>query len=73
MPYLSIEDLPPPIQAHRPLQSQDIYLGAFNSAWTQYADRGPELRESTAHRVAWAAVKRKYEKSGDLWVLRDAD
>ncbi|QWG11131.1 ChaB family protein [Bradyrhizobium sediminis] len=73
MPYLTVEDLPPPIQAHLPLHAQEIYLGAFNSAWTQYADRGPEQRESTAHRVAWAAVKRKYEKSGDRWIPRESD
>jgi len=56
LPYLTVEDLPLPIQAHLPLHAQEIYLGAFNSAWTQYGDRGPEQRESTAHRVAWAAA-----------------
>lgn len=71
MPYRSIEDLPPSIQVHLPLHAQEIYLGAFNSAWTQYADHGPEQRESTAHRVAWAAVKRKYEKSADRWIPRE--
>ena len=30
-------------------------------------------RESTAHRVAWAAVKRKYRKSGDRWIPREPD
>jgi cation transport regulator len=30
-------------------------------------------RETTAHRVAWAAVKRKYQKSGDRWVAREPD
>jgi cation transport regulator len=73
LPYLSVEDLPAPIQAHLPLHAQEIYLAAFNSAWTQYADRGPERRESTAHRVAWAAVKHKYEKSDDRWILRETD
>lgn len=73
MPYLTVEDLPVPIQAHLPLHAQEIYRGALNSAWTQYADRSPEQRESTAHRVAWAAVKRKYEKSGDRWIPREPD
>ncbi|WP_291861405.1 ChaB family protein [Bradyrhizobium sp.] len=68
MPYSSIEDLPNSIQTHLPLHAQEIYLGAFNSAWTQYAHRSSEQRESTAHRVAWAAVKRKYQKSGDRWI-----
>jgi cation transport regulator len=73
LPYRSVEDLPPSIQAHLPRHAQEIYLGAFNGAWTQYADRGPQRRESTAHRVAWAAVKRKYEKSSERWILRKAD
>ncbi len=72
MPYASIEDLPPPVQAHLPRHAQEIYLGAFNNAWIEYAARGP-TREVTAHRVAWAAVKRKYRKSGDQWVPRDPD
>ncbi len=66
------EDLPPPVRAHLPPHAQEIYLGAFNNAWTEYAARGPEQREITAHRVAWAAVKRKYEKSGDQWVPRES-
>jgi cation transport regulator len=73
LPYQSIEDLPPSIQAHLPPHAQEIYLGAFNGAWTQYAARGPEQRESTAHRVAWAAVKHKYQKSGDRWVPIEPD
>ena len=73
MPYFSVDDLPPPIQAHLPLHAQEIYLGAFNGAWTQYASRGPLQRERTAHRVAWAAVKRKYQKLGDRWIPREPD
>jgi cation transport regulator len=55
-----------------PLHAKEIYLGAFNNAWTEYASRGP-ARERTAHRVAWAAVKRKYQKSGDRWIPREPD
>ena len=73
MPYASVEDLPPSVQAHLPQHAQEIYLSAFNNAWIEYAARGPTGRESTAHRVAWAAVKRKYIKSGDQWVLREPD
>ncbi|CAG0977829.1 partial Putative cation transport regulator ChaB, partial [Anaerolineae bacterium] len=40
---------------------------AFNSAWEQYDQpherRGDDTREETAHKVAWAAVKKKYEKN----------
>jgi cation transport regulator len=53
-----------------PLHAQEIYLAAFNNAWTEYQARGAEQREQTAHRIAWAAVKHKYVKSGDQWILR---
>lgn len=70
MPYESIDDLPPSVRAHLPLHAQEIYLAAFNSAWEQYASRGPSGRESMAHRVAWAAVKHSYEKVCERWVAR---
>ena len=73
LPYASVEDLPPSVQSHLPLHAQEMYRSAFNNAWTEYAARGPVQRESTAHRVAWAAVKRKYRKSGDHWVPREPD
>ena len=65
MPYASNADLPPPVRAHLPPHAQDVYREAFNHAWEQY--RGDE---STAHRVAWAAVKRGYVKQGDAWVRK---
>ncbi len=67
MPYPSIEDLPDPVREYLPPHAQEIYRGAFNSAWDRYADRGAE-REEVAHRVAWAAVKRRYRKVGEKWV-----
>ena len=71
MPYTSIDDLPPPVGAHLPTHAKEIYLAAFNSAWIQYASRGPLQRETTAHRVAWAAVKHHgYQKAGDRWIAR---
>jgi len=73
LPYVSIEELPPAVQSHLPARAQAIYLEVFNSAWAQYADRGPAQRESIAHRVAWAAVKRKYQKLGDRWMPREPD
>jgi cation transport regulator len=50
----------------------EIYLAAFNSAWTQYASHDPVARERTAHRVAWAAVKHSYQKVGERWIAREA-
>jgi len=55
-----------------PLHAQEIYLAAFNNARTEYQSRGVEQPEQTAHRVVWAAVKRKYRKSGERWILRQS-
>ena len=74
MPYRTNADLPEPVKNALPTHAQDIYRDAFNHAWDEYAD--PEKRrksasqEETAHRVAWAAVKKLYEKVGDRWVKR---
>lgn len=68
MPYQSNEDLPLSLQARLPAHAQDIYRAAFNKAWERFAEADPERREEAAHRIAWAAVKRRYRKSGDRWV-----
>ncbi|HEX5837697.1 MAG TPA: putative cation transport regulator ChaB [Anaerolineales bacterium] len=66
MPYPSTSDLPDNVRHVLPAHAQEIYMEAFNSAWDQYDQpeerRGESSREETAHRVAWAAVKNKYEK-----------
>jgi len=68
LPYNSAEDLPPSLRAHLPLHAQEIFRGAFNNAWLQYQDRGATQQEEIAHRIAWAAVKRRYRKEGVDWV-----
>ena len=68
MPYRSNADIDPRIRRHLPDHAQDIYRAAFNNAWTAHAD-DPRCEE-IAHRIAWAAVKRRYEKAGDAWVER---
>ncbi|WP_437614286.1 putative cation transport regulator ChaB [Erwinia sp. V71] len=69
MPYHSKSDLPENVQNVLPAHAQEIYKEAFNHAWEQYKDpderRGNESREEVAHKVAWAAVKHKYEKGED--------
>ena len=69
MPYSSLDELPEPVQENLPKHAQEIYKEAFNSAWNQYDKpeerRGDASREETAHKVAWAAVKEKYEKGED--------
>lgn len=66
MPYAHNDDLPPAVRHHLPPHAQDIFRSAFNGAWHTYAD--DPAREEISHRVAWAAVKKRYRKHGDHWV-----
>jgi cation transport regulator len=65
MPYRENRDLPSSVRRHLPDHAQDIYREAFNAAWERYG--ADPRREEIAHRVAWAAVKRRYRKLGDEW------
>ncbi len=69
MPYKSNADLPDNVTNVLPKHAQDIFREAFNSAYDEYKDpkdrQGDTSREETARRVAWAAVKNKYEKGDD--------
>lgn len=71
MPYRKLNNLPQSVRDHLTEHAQDMYMEAFNNAYEQYdrpEERRGASREETAHRVAWAAVKQKYEKderSGD--------
>lgn len=60
MPYDTLSELPDSVRDNLPEGAQEIYQAAFNSAWEQYDED-----EERAHRVAWSAVKEKYEKSDD--------
>jgi cation transport regulator len=66
MPYDTNSELPAPVRHHLPQGAQTIYREAFNGAWHQYATSG--RREEICHRVAWAAVKKRYQKAGEMWV-----
>ena len=68
MPYAINVDLPPSVRNHLPDHAQDIYREAFNNAYA--AHEGDVRQEEAAHRIAWAAVKRTYVKSGESWVRR---
>lgn len=74
MPYRTDAELPEPVKKVLPAHAQEIYRDAFNNASDEYADpakrRKGASQEETAHRVAWAAVKKLYEKVGDHWVKR---
>lgn len=70
MPYDSNDDLPHSVRAHLPPHAQDIFREAFNHAWVEYA--GDARGEEVPHRVAWAAVKKRYRKDGEMWVAKEA-
>lgn len=78
MPYQKVRDLPESVRDNLPEHAQKIYMEAFNSAWEEYDEpeerRGDATREETAHKVAWAAVKRKYEKdeATGRWRAKDS-
>lgn len=57
MPYNKTADLPESVRDSLPGHAQEIYRAAFNNAWDEYGHD-----EERAHRVAWGAVKHKYEK-----------
>jgi len=68
MPYRTNDDLPVSVRTHLPDHAQAIFREAFNHAFAAHA--GEMDREERAHRIAWAAVKRSYEKRGREWALR---
>ena len=68
MPYRSNFELPASVRSHLPEHAQDIYREAFNHAFD--AHTGDPRQEEAAHRIAWAAVKRRYVKDADQWVER---
>jgi cation transport regulator len=76
MTYKKISDLPESVREHLPKHAQEIYMKAFNNAWEEYADRDKRRvdasREEVAHRVAWSAVKEKYEKKNSHWALKSS-
>ncbi len=69
MPYSKITELPEGVKNALPKHAQEIYLEAYNNAVEEYSDpkkrRGDADKEETAHKVAWNAVKKKYEKGSD--------
>lgn len=76
MPYGRNVELPDSVKDNLPEHAQDIYREAFNSAHEQCQDPDKRRSESddpeeVAHRVAWSAVKKEYEKRDDHWVKKD--
>jgi cation transport regulator len=65
MPYASNADLPDSVRAHLPPHAQDIFRAAYNHAFDGHGGD-----EGIAFRIAWAAVKRSYEKVDGVWMPR---
>lgn len=69
MPYRSINELPDGPRHVLPRHAQEIYMAAFNNAYHHHKNatsrRGDSDREETAHKIAWNAVKRTYERGDD--------
>ncbi|MBB3062220.1 ChaB family protein [Microbulbifer rhizosphaerae] len=63
MPYQSINELPKNVKNPLPKHAQEIYKEAFNSAEQQH--KGKSDTEERAAKIAWNAVKEKYEKGDD--------
>lgn len=74
MPYPSKSSLPKSVKDNLPAHAQDIYKEAFNSAYEEYKDskdrKDDASREETAHKVAWSAVKKSYEKKEGKWTKK---
>ena len=66
MPYDVNADLPPSVRSHLPEHAQTIFREAFNHAHAAHTH--DPRQEEVAFRIAWAGVKRAYEKVGDEWV-----
>lgn len=65
MPYRTNDSLPASVRAHLPLRAQNLFREVYNHAFDEYGHD-----EARAFRVAWGAVKRRYEKIGEQWVPR---
>ncbi len=65
MPYETNSDLPMSITDALPEHAQTIFREAFNNAYQEYGN------EEQAFKVAWAAVKKEYEKNKEgEWVKK---
>ncbi|RLG34227.1 hypothetical protein DRN97_03000 [Methanosarcinales archaeon] len=66
MPYKTNADLPKSIRNSLPEHAQTIFRKAYNAASEQYGTDD----EARLNKIAWAAVKKIYEKVDDKWVLK---
>jgi len=69
MPYSSISQLPDPIRNNLPKPAQEIFVKAFNNAYSRLK---PGEDEVPAFKIGWTAVKKQYEKRNGRWQRRRA-
>lgn len=62
MPYNNISDLPKTVK-ELPTQAKKLFIKVFNSVYEKYG-------EERAFKIAWSAVKEKYKKKDNKWVLK---
>ncbi|WP_207457810.1 ChaB family protein [Azospirillum sp. SYSU D00513] len=72
MPYRKNDELPESVKGTLPVSAQDIYRSAFNHVWQECRGMATPASvtaptDQVAHKVAWAAVKRRFELIGGDW------
>ena len=75
MPFSKNTQLPLTIRKHLPVGAQTIFREVFNQAWHRHENpkyRKPgTTQEETAHRIAWFAVKKSYQKGkSGKWIKK---
>jgi len=63
-PYENIDELPSSIKETLPIAAQIIFIKAFNNAVKEGNS------EENCFKIAWSAVKNKYEKKNDKWIKK---
>ena len=57
IPDDKLTDLPDSVRDNLPEHAREVYRAAYNSAEEQYGE------EACAHRAAWSAVEKEYQKN----------
>ena len=71
MRYNHIEELPAAMKKNLPKDAMEVYLAAYNQAWSSAHTRDHRIGttvEDIAHREAWGVVREKYRKKGQEWI-----
>ena len=67
--YKTKDDLPKGVKDNLPKHAQDIYKEAYNAALDEHGSEANS--EQIAHKIAWSAVKKSYEKVEGEWRAAD--